>query len=104
MTIITSQAAESHMKVSKHSDHIEEARIYMCEAATELDTGEYAGGMQGYYSNIMHSLSCVLAQTVARDLLCKDSLIGASSTPQVSPLLYSKGLSHHSIYKPYTTF
>ena len=33
---------------------------------------------------VMHSLSGVLAQTVARDLLCKDSLIIASSTPQVS--------------------
>ena len=31
-----------------------------------------------------HSLSSVLAQIVARDLLCKDSLIIASSTPQIS--------------------
>ena len=36
----------SYVKVSKHSDHIEWGpRTYMCEAATELDTGEYGGGM-----------------------------------------------------------
>ena len=39
-------ATAKDLKVSKHSDHIEGGpRTCMCEAATELYTGEYAGGM-----------------------------------------------------------
>ena len=75
-----------NLKVSKHSDHIEGGRrTYMCNAATELDTGEYAGGMQGCTPTLLfHALeyhvSCpfpvayqshlALAQESREALLC----------------------------------
>ena len=55
---------------------------------------------------VMHSFCGVLA-AVTRGLpydMSKVLLCTASSTPRALPLLYSKGLSHQSIYKPYSTY
>ena len=55
---------------------------------------------------VMHSLSGVLAQTVARDLLCKDSLIIASSTPQVSHFYIARAypiIQSTSLIPPFDT-